>query len=164
MPEMSRRFQFSLRGLLISVAMIAFIVWTAKLIGMGTAIGLLLVFLGLWVVSQRLLKRGMALLALTIPALCGGLLHDGYYVQLHTVDSVLAEFPEIDKVWLCTNDDVTLEVEGLWFSTCDDPQAVFGIEWGIDGASESELRSKLSQVLLERRPVKLPARALYRLR
>lgn len=164
MTEMSRRFQFSLRGLLISVAMIAFIVWTAKLIGMGTAIGLLLVFLGLWVVSQRLLKRGMALLALTIPALCGGLLHDGYYVQLHTVDSVLAEFPEIDKVWLCTNDDVTLEVERLWFSTFDQPDAVFEVEHWIEVASEQEIREWLQQALVERRPVKLPARARYRLR
>lgn len=147
-----------------SVAMAAVIAWAATVIGMGTAIGLLLVFLGLWVVTRRPLVGGVALLALTIPALCGGLFYDGYYVQVHTVDSVLAEFPEIDKVWLCTNDDVTLEVEGLWFSTFDDPQVVFGIEWGIDGASKSELRRRLRRVLLERRPVELPARATYRLR
>lgn len=147
-----------------SIAAAAVIAWAAKLIGMGTAIGLLLVFLGLGVVTRRPFVGSIAFLALTIPALCGGLFYDGYYVQLHTVDSVLAEFPEIDKVWLCTNDDVTLEVEGLWFSTFDEPGAVFEIEHGIDGASESQIRKWLRQALLDRRPVKLPAHAKYRLR
>jgi hypothetical protein len=88
---------------------------------------------------------------------------DRYYIQLHTVDSVLADFPEIDKVWLWTNDDVTLEVQGLWFSTVDQPAVVFGIE-GIDGATKSDLRKGLKRVLLERHPVPLPAYANYRLR
>lgn len=101
---------------------------------------------------------------LMIAALCGGLVYDGYRVQLHTVDLVLAEFPEINRVWLCTNDDVTLEVEGLWFSTIDEPDAVFGIEWGLDGASKAEIRRQLRRALMERRPVELPARASYRLR
>jgi hypothetical protein len=149
---------------MMSVGIFAVIAWAAKLIGLGTAIGLTLVFLGLWLVTWRPFKGGIALLALTIPALCGGLIHDGYYVQLHTVNSVLAEFPEIDKVWLSTNDDVTLEVEGLWFSTVDQPGAVFEIEHGIDGASQWQIRKWLRQALWERRPVKLPAHATYRLR
>jgi hypothetical protein len=62
------------------------------------------------------------------------------------------------------NDDVTLEVEGLWFSTFDQPEAVFRIDYGIDGVSKSEIRRRLKQVLVERRPVELPARATYRLR
>lgn len=164
MPEMNRRFQFSLRGLLMSVAMIAVIAWAAKLIGLGTAIGLLLVFPGLWVATRRPLDGGCALLAPAIVCLCGGLFYDGYYAQLHTVNSVLAEFPEIDKVWLCTNDDVTLEVERLWFSTFDQPDAVFEVEHWIEVASEQEIREWLQQALVERRPVKLPARARYRLR
>lgn len=160
---MSRRFQFSLRGLMMSVAMAAVIVWVAKLIGIATAIGLLLVCLGLWAVSQRPLEGGIAFLSVTIPVLCGGLFYDGYYVQLRTVESVIAEFPEIDRVWLSTNDDVTLEVEELWFSTFNQPRAVFEIH-GIDGASKSEIRTRLRQALLERRPVTLPARATYHLR
>jgi hypothetical protein len=95
---------------------------------------------------------------------CISSLRYDYLAQLRTVNSVLAEFPEIDKVWLCTNDDVTLEVEGLWFSTVDQPQVVFGIDYRIDGASKSEIRRRLRQVILERRPVELPARATYRLR
>lgn len=95
---------------------------------------------------------------------CISLFREGYLVQVRTVSSVLAEFPEIDKVWLCTNDDVTLEVEGLWFSTVDQPGTVFGIEWGIDGASALEIRNELRQILLKRHPVQLPARAKYRLR
>lgn len=87
-----------------------------------------------------------------------------YLVQLRTVNSVLAEFPQIEEVWLCTNDDVTLEVEGVWFSTADQPDVILGIDSGVDGASKSEIRRRLRQVLLERRPVELPARAPYRLR
>lgn len=90
---------------------------------------------------------------------CASWIRYGYFVQLRTVNSVLAEFPEIDRVWLCT-----LEVEGLWFSTFDQPEAVFGIDYGIDGVSKSEIRRQLKQVLVERRPVELPARATYRLR
>jgi hypothetical protein len=161
---MSGQFQFSLRGLMMSVTTAAVIAWASKVIGVGTAIGLLLVLLGLWAVSRRPLVGGIALLAVTSAALCGGLIYDGYHIQLHAVDSVLAEFPEIDDVWLCTNDDVTLEVEGLWFSTVDQPGIVFGIDYGIDGASKSEIRRRLRQVLQERRPVELPARATYRLR
>jgi len=78
-----------------------------------------------------------------------------YYVQLRAVNSVLAEYPQIDKVWLCTNDDVTLEVEQLYFSTVDQPELTFGID-GIDGASKSEIRKRLQHALQERRPVTRP--------
>ena len=78
-----------------------------------------------------------------------------YYVQMRRVNAVLAEFPEIRKVWLCTNDDVTLEVEKLYFSTVDRPEVTFGID-GIDGASRSEIRKRLKDALRERRPVTRP--------
>ena len=81
-----------------------------------------------------------------------------YYGQLLTVNSVLAEYPEIDKVWLCTNDDVTFEVEQLYFSTIDQPELTFGIE-GIDGESSSEIRQRLRRTLQERRPVTRPNHA-----
>ena len=115
---MPRRFQFSLRALLVTCGCAALVCWGVSCIRYA------------------------------------------YFVQLRTLNFVLAEFPEIDKVWLCTNDDVTLEIEGLWFSTVDQPQAVFG----IDGASKSEIRKRLRRVLVERRPVELPPRATYRLR
>ncbi|HET6880813.1 MAG TPA: hypothetical protein VFI31_11700 [Pirellulales bacterium] len=127
---MTIRFQFSLRALLLIVAGAAVITWTATVIGVGTATGLMLAFLGIGAVYRRPLEGGIGFLAVTMAALCGGLVYDGYYVQLHTVNSVLDEFPEIDNVWLCTNDDVMLEVEGLWFSTVDQPKAVFGVEGG----------------------------------
>ena len=67
-----------------------------------------------------------------------------YYIQLRRVASVLAEFPEIDKVWLGTNDDVILEVEQLFFSTVDQPQSIFHIG-NIEGDSKSEIRNKLTR-------------------
>jgi len=99
-------------------------------------------------------------------AVCAGLswLRGLYLIQVRTVESVLAEFPEIDRVWLFTNDDVTLEVEGLWFSTIDQPNVVFEAEGMLDGASTSEIRALLQQALSKRQPTSLPARAIYRLR
>src|SRR5689334_9677082 len=142
------RFQFSLRGLMTAVTKAAVVIWVAKFIGMGTALGLLLGFVALHAISKRPLAGGVAFVAVTVAALCSGLLYDGHYIQLHTVNYVLAEFPEIDKVWLCTNDDLTLEVEGLWFTTVDQPEAVFGIEQGTDGATRTQLRNELKRVLL----------------
>jgi hypothetical protein len=81
-----------------------------------------------------------------------------YYVQLRTVDSVLAEFPQIERVWLCTNSDLTLEVERLFFSTVDRPGLILGVDW-IDGASKSVIRERLRQALREQRPVRLPSNA-----
>ena len=87
-----------------------------------------------------------------------------YYVQVRRVDSVLAEFPEIDKVWLFTNDDLTLEVEGIWFSTLGQPRVIYEVKGATDGASKAEIRSLLKQALAKRHPVQLPARATRRLR
>ena len=94
----------------------------------------------------------------TLVALIAGVvgwIRNLYFVQLRTVNSALAEYPEIDKVWLCTNDDVTLEVEQLYFSTIDQPELTFGIE-GIDGASRSEISKRLQDALQEKRPVTRP--------
>jgi hypothetical protein len=82
-----------------------------------------------------------------------------YYVQLRRVDAVLADYPAINKVWLCTNDDVTLEVEQLYFSTIDQPQLILGID-GIDGASKSEIRERLNRALQDRRPATRPTWAV----
>jgi hypothetical protein len=79
-----------------------------------------------------------------------------YYVQVRTLDSVLADFPEIGRVWLSTNDDVTLEVEQVYFSIVNQPELTYGIE-ETDGASKSEICTLLERALQERRPVKLPA-------
>ena len=138
-----------------AVAVVAVMVWAAKLIGIGTAIGLLAVSLGLWALSRQSLEIAPFSLALTIPFLCGGLLYDGHNIQLHTLGAVLNEFPEIDRVWLRTNEDVTVEVEGLWFSTVDQPEVVFQIG-SIDGSTKTEIRKKLKLALRERRQVPLP--------
>jgi hypothetical protein len=102
-----------------------------------------------------------------VAAVFGGIsyLRELYLVQVRRIESVLAEFPEIDRVWLDTNDDVELEVEGLWFSTHDQPKAVFSIEGtGLDGASKPEIRKRLRRAILERTPTKLPEGVTYRLR
>lgn len=43
---------------------------------------------------------------------CSGELYHAYrYAGVQTVGSVVAEYPEIDRVWLATNDELYLEVE-----------------------------------------------------
>jgi hypothetical protein len=99
-------------------------------------------------------------------AVCAGLswLRGVYLIQVRTVESLLTEFPEIDRVWLSTNDDIMLEVEGLWFSTVDQPNVIFEAEGMLDGASKSKIRELLRQALFKRQPTPLPARATYCLR
>jgi hypothetical protein len=97
-------------------------------------------------------------IVMTFVAVIGGvtlLVRSFYYVQLRRVNTVLAEHPEICMVWLCTNDDVTLEIEEMYFSTVDQPEVTFGID-GIDGASKSEIRRRLEDALREKRPVTRP--------
>lgn len=84
-----------------------------------------------------------------------------YYVQVRTVTAVLAEYPEIDRVWIGTNDDVSLEVQELYFSVVGEPNLSFGV-YGIDGASKSTIRQKLDDALREKRPKKRPTH-VYRL-
>ena len=79
----------------------------------------------------------------------------GYYSQVRTVNAALAKHPEIDKVWLSTNDDVRLEVEQLYFSVAGEPRVTYRID-GIDGASKSEIGEKLERALLEKQSVVLP--------
>lgn len=78
-----------------------------------------------------------------------------HLAQVHRVNSVLAEYPQIDKVWASTNDDVELEVEELYFSVDGQPGVVFGII-GTDGANKATLRTLLDQALKQQRPVQLP--------
>jgi hypothetical protein len=78
-----------------------------------------------------------------------------YYVQVRRVNAALSNYPEIDRVWFCTNDDVTLEVEQLYFSTVSEPHHIFMID-GIDGVSVYEIRRRLDRALRERRQVALP--------
>src|SRR5262245_35182022 len=80
---------------------------------------------------------------------------DLYYYQLRDVRAVLNEYPEIDRVWLGTNDDVFFEVENVYFSTKDQPLSTFHCP-GIDGASKSDFRKRLVRALEERRSVSLP--------
>jgi hypothetical protein len=82
-------------------------------------------------------------------------IHGCYYVQLRTVNAVLDGYPEIDRVWLATNDDVTLEVEELYFSTRAEPEVIYAVQW-IDGASKTTIRSRIDEALRTRESVELP--------
>ncbi len=101
--------------------------------------------------------RTLLVIVAVVALSCGFIawLRGQYYVQLRTVNSVLAQYPEIGNVWLVRNDDVTLEVEELFFSTVDQPGVTYRID-GIDGASKSEIRRRLEDAMRERRPVTLP--------
>jgi hypothetical protein len=81
-----------------------------------------------------------------------------YYIQVRTVKSALVEHPEIEKVWVSTNDDVTLEIEELYFSIASAPEVIYEID-GIDGASRSKILARLERALQERHPAPLPAYA-----
>jgi hypothetical protein len=78
-----------------------------------------------------------------------------YYIQVRIVRSVLAEYPQIEKVWLATNEDVTLEVEQAFFSLAGVPGVILAID-GIDGASKSEIRERIERALNAKQPVQLP--------
>lgn len=103
--------------------------------------------------SLRTALIGMALLA----ALCTAVnwVLGIYYIQLRRVNAVVAEYPEIERVWLSTNDDVTLEVEVIYFTTNDAPGITLEVA-GTDGASKAELRRGIERALRERQPVALP--------
>jgi hypothetical protein len=100
-------------------------------------------------------------------AVVGGCIYgvrETYFAQLRTVDAVIAEFSEIDRVWLCANYDVTFEVDGLWFSVVDQPGVVYGIGYGVDDLHESEIRRRVREAILDRCAMQLPHNANYRLR
>jgi hypothetical protein len=78
-----------------------------------------------------------------------------YYSQLRAVSGVLAEHPEIDKVWLGTNPDVQLEVEQVYFSIVGQPDLTF-YTYGMDGSTTREFRERLERALQERHPVPRP--------
>src|SRR5262245_45844659 len=86
-------------------------------------------------------------------------LHDGiYFKQVRTVRAALAEHPEIDQVWVCTNDDVSLEIEEICFTIVGDPGTTYGI-FGTDKQSKSELLTKLDNALKKHETVILPPNA-----
>jgi hypothetical protein len=98
------------------------------------------------------------LVAVTLVALQLGtilLLNDQYYRQLRDVRSVLADHPEIDRIWLGTNDDVEIEVEQVFFSIQGQPGTTF-YSHGIDTVSKDEFRRGLERALKERQPVVRP--------
>lgn len=80
---------------------------------------------------------------------------DSYLFQLHNVNSVLAEYPNIDKVWLVTNDDITLEVEQVYFSLIGQPRVTFTID-GTQDDTKSEIRRKMDHAMEDKIPVARP--------
>jgi hypothetical protein len=81
--------------------------------------------------------------------------NQAYYWQLYDVRDVLAEHPEIDRVWLGTNNDVDLEVEQVFFSLKGQPDLTYDSH-RIDGQDKREFRKSLERALEERRPVVRP--------
>ena len=69
-----------------------------------------------------------------------------YYWQLNDVRDVLAEHPEIDRVWLETNNDVDLEVEQVYFSIKGQPDLTYDAH-RIDGQDRREFRKHLERAL-----------------
>jgi hypothetical protein len=94
----------------------------------------------------------------TIVALIGGFVgwfRHLHYVQIRKLNAVLAEYPQIDKVWLITNDDVTLEVEQVYFSIAGEPGLIFKCG-GIDHVGPLVFKNRLEAALRRMRPVTLP--------
>jgi hypothetical protein len=121
----------------------------------------------LYIVGMMLPRYRLRDLLITVAAVAlvlgsivflANLWHSLYYVQVGTVRSALAEHPEIENVWVCTNDDVELEVEALFFTIAGRPGEVLGIG-GIDGASKSKILEELHRALREDRPTQIPAYA-----
>jgi hypothetical protein len=75
--------------------------------------------------------------------------------QLNDVRDVLADYPEIDRVWLGTNEDVQTEVEQVYFTIKGQPHVTFH-SGGIDTVSKHEFRKRLVRALKQKRPVTRP--------
>jgi hypothetical protein len=104
--------------------------------------------------SLRKAFTWMTLLALFVGGITGvARLH--HYQQVRRVRAVLAEYPQVDRVWIGTNDDVQLEVEEVYFTVDDQSGAIFR-SGGIDYVGEAEFRRRVEQALRERREVELP--------
>jgi hypothetical protein len=108
--------------------------------------------------------RDIFFAVMIVAVICGGVvwLHKLYYfmhyTQVRTVSSALADHPEIEKVWVCTNEDVELEIEKLYFSIADEPGVILKIN-GIDAASKSEIQQKLERAIRQQPSVDLPTYA-----
>lgn len=83
--------------------------------------------------------------------------------QVIATDRVLAGFPEIDRVWFITNDDVQLEVEWVYFTVAGNPDEIYEAQ-GIDHRSKAAFRADLERALREKVPVQLPSYATDHLR
>jgi hypothetical protein len=81
-----------------------------------------------------------------------------YYEQVSTVRTALAEHPEIETVWVLTNDDVQFEMEQLFFTVAGKPGVILGTS-GVDGATKVEILAELDRALREQRPAQLPSYA-----
>ena len=132
--------------------------FVAVFFGIGTGIALLIAMARATVRPlPRFSLRSLFLLTAIVAAFCYPvqLVRTFYYWQLHDVRAVLVEHPEIDRVWLETNDDVQLEVERVYFSIKGQPDLTFH-SYGIDGVSKWEFRKRLERALNERQPVVRP--------
>jgi hypothetical protein len=110
-------------------------------------------------VEKRQYNLGALFIVTTLVALVGGAVIVGvrrfHYGQVNEVRAVLDDYPEIERVWIGTNDDVQLEVEEVFFTVENQPGAIFQ-SGGIDWVGETEFRRRLEEALRERREVELP--------
>lgn len=78
--------------------------------------------------------------------------------QVIATNAVLADFPEIDRVWFTTNDDLQLEVEWVYFTVANNPTEVY-VAQGVDHRGKAAFRADLERALTEKVPVLLPSYA-----
>jgi hypothetical protein len=114
--------------------------------------------------NARFTLRSLLIFVAVVAMVCGGLAsivriyQHLYYTQVRTVRAALAEHPEIEKVWICTNPDVELEIEELFFTVANEPGVILKIE-GIDAASKDVIQAKLRRAIRQQPSVDLPTYA-----
>lgn len=98
-------------------------------------------------------------LLITIAAiLLGGwaFLRNDYYAQIYDLNEVLAQHPEIEKVWIRHNPDIQIEVDAVYFSIAGQPNVTFYAR-GLDGSNKQDFQERLERALVEQRPVDRPS-------
>ena len=97
----------------------------------------------------------VVVMLIAVPLGIWGTWRNFHYQQLNAVNDVLAEHPEIQNVSLVVNDDVQLEVEGVYFSVRGQPDVTY-FAWGIDKVSKDEFRARLTHAIVQKVPVTIP--------
>jgi len=134
---------------------LAFLVAVSFVILDGVVLFIATVYLNLSPLRFRLKTLFVAIAVIALQLSAVQWLYHQYYRQLHDVRTVLAEHPEIDRVWLGTNVDIELEVEQVYFSIKGRPDLTL-YSPGIDTVDKREFRKRVERALKERQQVLVP--------